>query len=232
MERWNEVERSIRNDFSGRHVLVVVAHPDDETLWSGGIMLMNPGSAINIASLCRASDRDRAPKFVKATKVYGAVGSMGDLDDGPEQTPLDEMVMCEAILSQLDSDTRYDLILTHSPRGEYTRHRRHEEVGNAVASLWRRGRLETSELWFFAFEDGGGEYTPRAIRTADRVVDLPPEIWLSKYRIITETYGFPKEGFEARCTPKSEAFWRFTNPVEVYQRIERGDFDNESSHDV
>jgi hypothetical protein len=38
-------------------------------------------------------------------------------------------------------------------------------------------------------------------------------IWLRKYSIITETYGFEKNGFEAQTTPMAESFWRFTDPA-------------------
>jgi len=69
-------------------VAVVVAHPDDETLWAGGTMLSNPGKNYFVASLCRKNDHDRAPKFAQALEAFGADGSMSDLEDGPEQIPL------------------------------------------------------------------------------------------------------------------------------------------------
>jgi hypothetical protein len=56
---------------------------------------------------------------------------MGDLDDGPEQKPLDEKELERAILDLLPLK-HFDLILSHNPSGEYTRHIRHEEVSKAV----------------------------------------------------------------------------------------------------
>jgi hypothetical protein len=38
-------------------------------------------------------------------------------------------------------------------------------------------------------------------------IRLPQDIWEKKYRIVTETYGFGPDSFEARTTPKDEAFW-------------------------
>ena len=69
---------------------LIVAHPDDETLWAGGTVLQNPLCSWFIVSLCRGSDPDRSPKFYKVLKALKAEGVMGDLDDGPEQRPLDE----------------------------------------------------------------------------------------------------------------------------------------------
>ncbi len=56
---------------------------------------------------------------------------MGNLDDGAKQRRLDKKAVKNAILELLPKQ-KYDLIITHSPFGEYTRHLRHEEIGNAV----------------------------------------------------------------------------------------------------
>ena len=53
---------------------VIVAHPDDETLWAGGLMLMHPEVKWTVVTLCRKSDLDRAPKFFKALERLNAVG--------------------------------------------------------------------------------------------------------------------------------------------------------------
>ena len=42
---------------------------------------------------------------------------------------------------------------------------------------------------------------------ADVYSHLPQETWEEKYRIIREVYGFGAESFEAKTTPKEEAFW-------------------------
>ena len=67
---------------------VIVAHPDDEILWMGGFLLMNAEYQWKVVTLCRGKDPDRAPKFSKVMKYIGAIGTMGDLDDGPDQCPL------------------------------------------------------------------------------------------------------------------------------------------------
>jgi LmbE family N-acetylglucosaminyl deacetylase len=187
---------------------VIVAHPDDETLWTGGLMLMHPKVKWTVVTLCRKSDPDRAPRFFKALEKLGAEGFMADLDDGPEQTPLDNNQVQKTIELLLPSN-RFDIIITHSPSGEYTRHLRHEETAKAVLALWKTDRLFTDELWTFAYEDGNRKYLPRAIKDADLLVDLNEETWRKKYDIITGIYGFNKDSFEAKTTPGEEAFWRF-----------------------
>jgi LmbE family N-acetylglucosaminyl deacetylase len=195
-------------------VAVIVAHPDDETLWAGGVILKHSDWNPFVICLSRKSDPDRAPKFFKALQMLNADGKIGDLDDSPEQIPLNENELDETILELLPS-LSFDLIISHSPAGEYTRHIRHEETGRAVIRLWENGRLHTNELWIFAYEDGNKEYYPQPVKSAHINFPLSPKIWKTKYSIITEIYGFGQNGFEAMTTPRSESFWQFSIPSEV-----------------
>lgn len=195
---------------ASKKVLVIVAHPDDETLWAGGTILDNPEWNCLVITLCRGNDPDRSPRFYNALKVLKCEGFMGNLDDGPEQIPLDEPQVENTILDLLPSK-HFDLIITHNPAGEYTRHRRHEETGKSVIMLWNAGKISAPELWTFAYDDNNSKY-PEAVESATISRILTNDIWLKKYKLVTETYGFKKGGFEAETTPKTESFWRFTDP--------------------
>jgi LmbE family N-acetylglucosaminyl deacetylase len=197
-----------------KKVAVIVAHPDDETLWAGGTILMHPEWRCKIVTLCRASDPDRAPKFSKLLTHLGAFGHMADLDDGPKQLSLPDEEVQQTVLT-LIGETEFDLLITHGPWGEYIRHRRHEETSKAVLTLWQTGRVRTKELWCFAYEDGNKTYFPRAVTDAHRKFPLPQAIWRKKYRIITEIYGFRPDSWEAQTTPIVEAFWCFESPGHV-----------------
>lgn len=195
----------------GIRAALIVAHPDDETLWSGGMILMHPEWQWFIVSICRGTDPDRAPRFHRAVSTLGARGQMSDLDDGAEQMPLSQALIQREIVS-LTRGRPFDLIITHGPRGEYTRHRRHEETSTAVATLWETRRLPAEWFLMFAYQDGDGSHLPRAVSDAHIRYVLTEEQWQAKYRIITEVYGFRPDSFEARTTPAEEAFWCFRTP--------------------
>ena len=198
-------------DINSKTVAIIVAHPDDETLWAGGTVLSHPMWKCFIVSLCRGNDPDRAPRFNEALKMLKSEGIMGDLNDGPNQVALDNTVVEQAILNLLPPH-HFDLIISHNPSGEYTRHIRHEEVGEAVINLWNSGKLTTNEIRLFAYDDGHKEYFPKAIENAAIYLPLTKRIWQLKYKIITEIYGFEKESWEAKTTPHAEAFWHFKHP--------------------
>src|ERR1039457_5404003 len=101
---------------------------------------------------------DRAPRFRRVLERLGAEGEMADLDDGPDQAPL-PMELVRETIARLLAGTSYSLILTHGPKGEYTRHRRHAECFQTVVELWRSDGFDTRRLWLFAYEDRSEEHT-------------------------------------------------------------------------
>jgi len=197
-------------------VAIIVAHPDDETLWAGGTILSHPACEWFVVSLCRGNDNDRAPKFLKALKVLNASGVMGNLDDEPEQKPLKAIEVETAILDLLPV-RHFDIIISHNPTGEYTRHIRHEETGKAIIHLWHNNQIAANQYWAFAYEDGNKKYLPKSIEKATICNTLTKQIWERKYKIITELYGFEKNSWEAKTTPQTEAFWQFTKPNDAWK---------------
>lgn len=197
-----------------KKVAIIVAHPDDETLWAGGTILAHKEWKCYIVSLCRKFDTDRAPKFYDALKALSAKGIMGDLNDEPSQSPMDNNQIEKAILKLLP-DLKYDILITHSPKGEYTRHLRHEEIGKATMNLWSKGQIVSTELHLFAYEDNNKMYLPKAISTADIYFELSFFLWHKKRHIITKIYGFSSDSWEAQTSPKTEAFWRIRTKQET-----------------
>jgi LmbE family N-acetylglucosaminyl deacetylase len=211
----------VKNVFADiKTAAVIVAHPDDESLWAGGTILAHPQIDWTIMTLCRKSDPDRAPKFLKVMNILNAKGLMADLDDDPDQKPLELTEVKTVILNTL-SERNFDIILTHSPKGEYTRHLRHEEISQAVFSLWNEKKLKAKQLLLFAYEDGGGKYLPRPVECADIVIKLAKNVWQRKKDIIIDSYGFSPESFESKAVSNTEAFWLLEKPEDIKKIFDR-----------
>lgn len=99
--------------------LMVVAHPDDETLWGAGIILRNPGGWNVVACSTPVSDPVRAEKFMEACSRLWAVGTVLPCPD-QYGTPL-----------ALDVALDADVIVTHGLAGEYG-HPHHQQVARYV----------------------------------------------------------------------------------------------------
>jgi len=186
-------------------VLVAVAHPDDETLWCGGLLLTNPDWEKTIFSLTRRSDPDRAPKFFRVCGELGAKGIMADLDDGPEQRPLAFAEYKTAFLGDLQARD-FDIVITHSPFGEYTRHLRHEELSRAVTLLLYEGIITAREIWSFWYSDDGARQLPSARSDGNLLLTLDEETFARKSELLFGIYGFSKESWEGRTLPRTEGF--------------------------
>ena len=111
----------------GSRPVIVVAHPDDETLWAGGLPLLFPDRAWTIiACSMPKSDPVRPEKFPAACAVLGATPQiLPNVDKGPGHA-LDG-------LETLDLSP-YDSFVTHGARGEYG-HRHHVQVHDTVRAL-------------------------------------------------------------------------------------------------
>lgn len=138
---------------NSKEVALLVAHPDDETLWAGENILSHPSWDWFIVSLNRGGETDHTQKFLQALQQLGAKGVIRNLGTVDDQKPLNETEVKQTILALLP-EHYFDLIISHHPAGEYTDHIRHNETGKAEILLWHSGKISASEFWAFAYEDG------------------------------------------------------------------------------
>lgn len=126
---------------------MIVAHPDDETLFGAGIVIRNPGDWTIYCCTIPAADPIRAVKFHDACRVLGATGVVY-----PHTEPCINSTI--TWLNEIDLSA-YDHIVTHNSFGEYG-HLQHKDVNRYVVRTYGKKLITT-----FGFTDqhGAGEHT-------------------------------------------------------------------------
>jgi len=119
---------------------MVVAHPDDETLWGAGFLLRYPAPWTVICCTIPFHDPERTDKFHDACDVLGVRQSLViKHSERGGFIPIPDL-------------GEFDLIVTHGAAGEYG-HVQHKELHNAIKSRW------PDRSMFFGYGAGKSDLT-------------------------------------------------------------------------
>ena len=156
--------------------LVIVAHPDDETIWMAGTILKFRNVRWTIFCLTRSYDKDRAPRFKKACRALGARGIILDMEDEGKLSIKQSIPEIKRRIIKQFKGERFDYIFTHGYNGEYG-HPRHKAVCQAVRHLIAKKILKANHFFAFAYRNG------RPIKQSDYVLKLPQPMFLIARKI-------------------------------------------------
>ena len=204
-------ERSLRElKFErGARALVIVAHPDDETIWMGGTLARHKEVRWTIFALCRKSDPDRMPKFIRVAKYYGARGIICDLEDEGILSVKASIPEIAKIIRKELPEKSFDVLFTHGANGEYG-HPRHKGAHLAVTQMLARKEIRAKNVFFFSYRLDKKKKIATPKEGVAFQIELSNKEWKAKRNVIKQLYGFLPHIFENRSCAKTETFTKFT----------------------
>ncbi len=174
--------------------LLVVAHPDDETIFFGGLLLRErklPWKVVCVTDgNADARGMERAQEFLAATKILGvkATEHWNYPDIFPNRLPVQE------IAERLSTFPLPREVYTHGPLGEYG-HPHHQDVCLAVHRAFKKVEI----------------FSPAWNCLPEKIVKLTPGEFKKKLRAFAEVYA-KETGRFLNILPASsvETFTRFS----------------------
>lgn len=107
----------------GKRILILVAHPDDESLYFfGGLKNLSKHSSLTVLSATYTAESHRAQEMKSACRFMGIKCDFLGLEDFGFYTLLDKF---EQKLEKYISENQFDLIITHPPHGGEKAHPHH-----------------------------------------------------------------------------------------------------------
>lgn len=128
-------------DLSSTKHLMIVAHPDDETLWGGAHLLE---SGYLVVCITNGTNKTRSEEFQSVMKQSGNVGlilSYPDKTAGKRDNWMHIRTQLQADLDKIITYKPWDDIVTHNAAGEYG-HIHHKMTHQLVTAIYDTNELQ------------------------------------------------------------------------------------------
>lgn len=176
-------------DLKGTSKLMIVAHPDDETIW-GGSHLLDGGYLV--VCITNGNNSKRAAEFKESVTASGNTPLILDYPDKVNFRRADWTDISadiEADISLIMSAKHWDMAVTHNPRGEYG-HIHHKFTNSLTVQAFNKTKC-ADRLYFF-----GDYYKASDIDAASEKLTPIPQSKLEKKKKLCDIYRSQKRVME------------------------------------
>lgn len=142
---------------------MVVAHPDDETIW-GGQHLLDKKGAYTVICITNGDNLTRNKEFKDVVKKSGntpVIYSFPDKENGKRSTWKENKKRIKSVIRQWVKKKNWSVIVTHNPEGEYG-HQHHMMTSKMVTAEIQNKKLENKFYYF-------GKYTKKRNMTLSQL---------------------------------------------------------------
>lgn len=188
--------------------LILVAHPDDETIFCGGTILTNPNDEWHIVAMVfNLEDSPRGVEFENAMKNYQSLGinlTYQMLGHRDIELTDDDIALWKQSIKDLNLTP--DAVYTHNSEGEY--HHQHHVAVNKIAN-----ELFSSVYEFICPTMYRLQLVYQPFLANTKVVPLSPEVLRNKLDIYNNNYTSQLENW--RNLPDIMRF-EFSSTFEIF----------------
>ncbi len=146
----SELAKQLRKvDLTKTNKVMIVAHPDDETIWGGKHLL---DSNYLVICLTNANNKQRKKEFLSIMKETNNVGIILSYPDKTNNKRDDWSTQTDAIKQDVAYVLKYkdwQTIATHNPDGEYG-HVQHKQTSSIVSEVTRTQK-KFNKLYYFNY---------------------------------------------------------------------------------
>lgn len=208
-------------DISKPRALLVVTHPDDETIFAGGLILCSRQTRWTIMCV-KPQSNQRKNEFISACQFLAK--KSGNHIDQILLDPVldtDNLVNASWLAKELRPfATGYDFVLTHNREGEYG-HSNHKLVHRCVI-----GSIANPNTWVF-ISPGSKNVNQEELRSkkpgGNFTLELSPQIRRLKIKAFkechvsqAEIYGYDETGKLRDTDLRETLLWEFESGKEEY----------------
>lgn len=134
-------------NFTNQKNIMIVAHPDDETIWGGVHLLQDKYLVICLTNGDNEVRANEFKKVMEQTHNTGIILNYPDKTDGKRDDWKTVYSSIEDDLNYILSTHSFKTIVTHNPKGEYG-HAHHKMTSAITTSIARRLNI-TNHLKYF-----------------------------------------------------------------------------------